>query len=189
MDLCDGARFLAAVFTDGQGRNYSPNIPTEEVASAPHHSKVNGVVKSSRPLSFAGALIDKFSLTFRDGLVVDYSAEVGSEVLGGILESDEGARRLGEVAFVPHDSPISQTGLLFYNTLFDENASCHLALGAGYPDVISGAEMTSAERISHGLNESVVHVDFMFGTADMACSATDKSGKQIKIFENGSFTF
>jgi aminopeptidase len=189
MELCDGARFLAAVFTDGQGRNYCPNIPTEEVASAPHRMKVNGVVKSARPLSYAGALIDNFSFTFRNGLVVDYSAEVGSEALGGILESDEGARRLGEVAFVPYNSPISQTGLLFYNTLFDENAACHLALGAGYPDVIAGSTLTAAERLARGLNESTIHIDFMFGTQDMQCTATDNRGKSIQIFENGDFTF
>src|SRR5699024_4479227 len=129
-----------------KGITFNPNMPTEEVFSLPHKYGVNGTVTSTKPLNYGGSLIDNFSLTFKDGKVVDYQAEQGEETLKHLLDTDEGAKRLGEVALVPHESPVSQSGLIFYNTLFDENASCHIALGKAYPtNLAGGAEMDENE--------------------------------------------
>ena len=138
------------------------------------------------PFVHAGNIIDGMRLVFKDGRVVECSAEVGEDVLAGILE-DESARYLGEIALVPFDSPINQMGILFYNTLFDENASCHLALGAGYSDMILGEDRSMEALERKGLNISALHVDFMFGTEDLACTATCEDGSQAEIFRDGKF--
>ena len=169
---------------------YMPNMPTEEIFTMPDMNNVNGVVFSSLPLSLRGNLVENFSLTFKDGAVISHKAEKGEEALSRLLETDEGAKRLGEVALIPYDSPISNMGLLFYNTLFDENASCHLALGSSYASTIKGGEkMSKEEAKAHGSNDSGVHVDFMFGTSDMSITGITHDNKEIKVFENGNFTF
>jgi aminopeptidase len=170
------------------GITFAPNIPTEEILTTPHRFKVNGTVHNSLPLSHSGTIIDGFWFEFKDGVVVDYSAKVGGEVLKGILDTDEGSKRLGEVAFVPFNSPINNMGIIFYNTLFDENASCHLALGAGYTDVIKGKDRSKEALEEKGLNLSALHVDFMFGTSDMECIGTTKDNEKIQIMKNGLFT-
>ncbi|WP_340002431.1 aminopeptidase [Oceanobacillus sp. FSL K6-0127] len=170
------------------GVTFNPNIPTEEVFSMPHKYGVNGTVASTKPLNYGGSLIDNFSLTFKDGKVVDFKAEKGEEVLKHLLDSDEGARRLGEIALVPDESPISQSGLVFYNTLFDENASCHIALGKAYPTNLEGGSKMSAEELDkHGVNDSLIHVDFMIGSADMNIDGVKTDGTTEAVFRNGTW--
>jgi aminopeptidase len=172
------------------GTIFVPNMPTEEVFSAPDCDNVNGVVKSALPLIYQGNRIDGFSLTFQNGRVVDYSAKEGEEVLTAIFESDERARYLGEVALVPYHSPISQSGILFYNTLFDENAACHLALGEAYPTCIEGGTKMDAETLlQHHLNVALLHEDFMVGTSDLKIVGLDADGNETLIFENGDWAF
>lgn len=187
--LCDGGVFAGGIChcPEPDGVAFAPNIPTEEILTTPHKHKVNGIVHNSIPLSYSGNIIDGFYLKFKDGVVTEYSAKKGEDILKGILETDEGSRRLGEVAFVPFDSPINQLGIIFYNTLFDENASCHLALGAGYTDVIKGKDRSREALEKQGLNSSSLHVDFMFGTADMECIGTTADNKKVQIFKNGVF--
>lgn len=175
---------------DVDGVVFSPNIPTEEIFTAPRRDAVNGVVKSSRPLVYQGNIIDNFSLTFRRGKVVKVEAETGRELLTKIIRSDKNAAYLGEVALVPNNSPISQTGLLFYETLYDENASCHLAFGESFPKCVPGAKGKSASALSRlGINKSTVHVDFMIGTPDMDIVGVKKNDEKIRIFKNGNFAF
>ncbi|WAH42585.1 aminopeptidase [Alicyclobacillus fastidiosus] len=165
-----------------------PNIPTEECFTAPLRTGVNGVVRSTKPLYYGGKLVDNFSLTFHEGRLVDFTAEVGHDVLESIITTDEGARYLGEVALVPHSSPISQTGLTFYHTLFDENASCHIALGAAYPiNQRGGAEMSKEDLLQRGVNSSMVHVDFMIGSAELDIDAQTRSGEWIPLFRQGEW--
>ena len=172
------------------GTIFVPNMPTEEVFSAPDCNAVNGVVKSALPLVYHGSKIDKFSLTFENGRIVDFSAEEGYDTLASIFESDDRARYLGEVALVPYHSPISQSGILFYNTLFDENAACHLALGEAYPTCIEGGGKMSAEELTaNNLNVALLHEDFMIGTSDLSVVGYDKDGNETKIFENGDWAF
>lgn len=187
--ICDGGIFAGGIChcPEPDGVTFAPNIPTEEILTTPHRFRVNGTVHNSIPLSYSGNIVDGFYLKFKDGVVIDYSAEIGEEVLKGILDTDEGMRRLGEVAFVPVNSPINQFGIIFYNTLFDENASCHLALGAGYTDVIKGEDRSKEALEKQGLNTSSLHVDFMFGTADMECIGTTADNKKVQIFKNGVF--
>jgi aminopeptidase len=169
---------------------FFPNIPTEEIFTAPHRNKADGKVVASMPLSYQGNLIEDFSITFKDGRAVEYSARTCEEILKSIIEMDEGSHYLGEVALVANSSPISQMGILFYNTLFDENASCHLALGKAYPDCVEGGSaMTEEELLKAGINDSLTHVDFMFGTADMKVVATAKDGSEVVIMENGELLF
>lgn len=178
-----------ADFTLG-GVAYQANMPTEEVFTAPHLGRVNGIVYSAMPLNHDGSLVDKFFLRFEDGKVIEYGAEVGEDVLKTILETDEGAKRLGEVALVPFKSLIRDTGILFLNTLFDENAACHLALGSSYPNTIrGGVEMSDEERLALGCNDSLTHVDFMFGTADMSIVGYRDDGTSVQVFENGDWAF
>ncbi|MFD3448230.1 aminopeptidase [Microbacteriaceae bacterium 4G12] len=173
-----------------KGVAFSPNMPTEEVYTMPHKDGVNGVVSSTKPLNYAGNLIDQFTLTFENGIVVDYSAETGYDTLKHLLETDEGARRLGEVALVPHHSPISDSGLIFYNTLFDENASNHLAIGEAYPvNLTNGTSMSPEELAEHGANKSLVHEDFMIGSAQMNIDGVTKDGTREPIFRNGNWAF
>lgn len=167
-----------------------PNIPTEEIFSSPNKDDVNGTVYSSMPLNYNGNIVDEFSITFKDGRIVDYDAKVGYDVLKSIIETDEGSHYLGEIALVPYDSPINNMGILFYNTLFDENASCHLAIGRGFGECIQdGLSMNKQELFEKGINDSLTHVDFMIGTADLSIVATLDNGEEFVIFENGNFVF
>ncbi|NLP44406.1 MAG: aminopeptidase [Peptococcaceae bacterium] len=173
-----------------EGIEFIANMPTEEVYTLPKKTGVNGRVVSSMPLNYNGNLIEQFSLTFEDGKVTEYSAEKGLETLKTLLETDEGSRYLGEVALVPYNSPISQSKILFYNTLFDENASCHLALGKAYPTSIRNGEKLSAEELKKlGVNDSLVHEDFMIGTEDMEIIGRTFDGEEIAIFKQGNFAF
>lgn len=166
------------------------NLPTEEVYTAPHRERTEGTVYSSMPLNFNGNLIDQFYLTFEKGRVVDFGAKQGEEVLRSILEMDEGAKYLGECALVPHDSPISNLGILFYNTLYDENASCHLAVGSGISEAIEGGMSKSREELLQvGINDSLTHVDFMFGTADLSITGIRPDGTRVPVFQNGNWAF
>lgn len=172
------------------GVPFFPNMPTEEVFSAPHKDRVDGTVAASYPLVYNGQVIDKFSLTFKDGKVVDFDAEVGKDVLEALLTTSENADRLGEIALVPYHSPISDMNLLFYNTLFDENASCHFALGAAYPMCLEGGTKMSTEELqAHGLNYSTTHEDFMVGTEDLSIIGVTKEGEEVAIFVDGDWAF
>ncbi|MGL5615425.1 MAG: aminopeptidase [Sarcina sp.] len=173
-----------------EGTEFIANMPTEEVFSMPLKTGVNGIVYSSKPLNYGGNLIDNFSLTFKDGKVVDFTAEKGADTLNHLLNTDEGARYLGEVALVPYDSPISNSGVIFYNTLYDENASCHLAFGKAYSCCVENGENLSEEELAkEGANDSLTHVDFMIGTKDLNITGLTKSGETVKIFENGNWAF
>lgn len=167
-----------------------PNLPTEEVFTAPHKDQVNGVVSSTRPLIYSGVLIDQFSLTFENGRVVKLTAQKGEEALRKMIETDEGAVRLGEVALVPNSSPISQRHILFYNTLFDENASCHIALGEAYRETIAGGEeMSEEEFAANGGNKSMVHTDFMIGSAELNIDGIKADGTRQPVMRKGEWAF
>lgn len=169
---------------------FAPNIPTEETFTMPHRNRVNGKVVATKPLNYNGKLIEDFYLVFKDGKVVDFDAGKEKETLKNLLEVDEGSSYIGEVALIPYDSPISNTGILFYNTLFDENASCHLALGCAYPMNLKDSDKMSEEEMeAKGYNKSLVHVDFMFGSADMKITGIKDDGREVLIFENGNFVF
>ena len=169
------------------GRYYDPNMPTEEIFTTPLKGKCDGRLVSTMPLSLNGVLVEKFYIDFADGKAVSWHAEKGGEALDRLIGYDEGSCMLGEVALVPKDSPISRSGLLFYNTLFDENASCHVALGAGYTSNIEGYEnMTLDELHEAGVNDSMVHVDFMVGADDLNITGY-KNGVATPIFINGKF--
>lgn len=170
------------------GMDYFPNMPTEELFTLPHKEQADGTVYASLPLSYQGNLIDGFWLRFEQGKVVEYHADRGEDALRRLLETDEGSLHLGEVALIPHASPISDLNLLFYNTLFDENASCHLALGSCYPDTLTGGEAMSEEELAaKGGNKSINHVDFMIGTSDMQITGIRADGSRVPVFENGNF--
>ena len=172
------------------GRPLLVNIPTEEIFTSPIRDKTEGIVYASKPLIYSGMLIDKFWIRFEKGKVVDLDAVEGKEVLDGIINLDEGSSMLGEVALVEYDSPISNSGILFYNTLFDENASCHLALGNGFPTCHkNGADMTKEELLKVGVNVSNEHTDFMIGTKDLKIVGTTIDDEEIIIFENGNFAW
>ena len=186
--LAEGHTWEGACSKAENGAVFIANVPTEEVFTAPHRERVNGVVKGTKPYVYNGQLIEGFSVTFKDGVVVDYSAEKNAELLGQLLDSDEGARRIGEIALVPASSPINRSGLLFYNTLFDENAACHIAFGAGYPTTVKGgAAMTTEELLACGVNDSAIHEDVMVGAEDMTITGLTKSGETVIIFENGEW--
>ncbi len=166
---------------------FNPNIPTEETFTMPHKVKTNGVVFATKPLNYQGRLIEDFTLTFKDGKVIEAHAKKEQEALDTLLNTDEGSRYLGEVALISHDSPISNTNILFYNTLFDENASCHLALGRAYPmNVQHGLEINEEQLKKVGMNFSMNHEDFMFGSADMKIVGIKKD-KEVVLFEKGNF--
>jgi len=172
------------------GVEFIANMPTEEVFTLPKKTGVNGTVVCSKPLNYHGNLIEQFSLTFKEGKIVDFSAEQGYEVLKKLIETDEGSSYLGEVALVPHDSPISKSNILFYNTLFDENASCHLAIGKAYPVCIKkGEHMSETDLEKFGVNNSLVHEDFMIGTADLEIIGITATGSEVPIFKNGNVAF
>ncbi len=188
IELPEGHIWLGGSDLTPDGHEFIANMPTEEVFTAPKRDGVNGRVVSSMPLNFSGSLIDKFELTFENGKVISYKAEVGEEQLKRLLETDEGSMYLGEVALVQYDSPISNMGILFYNTLFDENASCHLALGKAYPVCLKGGEhMDSETLIANGINDSISHEDFMVGSKDLSIVGTTQTGEQVQIFKDGNF--
>lgn len=172
------------------GIEFNANMPTEEVYTLPKKTGVNGTVVSSKPLSYGGNLIDDFSLTFKDGKVIDFTAKEGFETLKKLLDSDDGSKYLGEVALVPYDSPISNSNLIFYNTLFDENAACHLAFGKAYPTfIINGENLSDDELSKKGANDSIIHVDFMIGTKDLDITGYTEDNTEIKIFTSGNWAF
>ena len=188
--LPDGHIWGSANVTTPVGISHIVNIPTEEVFTLPHKDKVNGTVTATKPLAYLGNLIENFSLTFSEGEVVDFKAEKGAEILQGILETDKGAKRLGEVALVPHQSPISQMDILFLNILYDENASNHLALGNAYPFSIQGGrEMTAEELAQAGANTSLTHVDFMFGSAEIEVDGVKSDGSTEPVMRSGEWAF
>jgi aminopeptidase len=190
VELPEGHLWLGGSEFTPEGVEFIANMPTEEVFSLPKKTGVNGTVFSSKPLNYNGNLIDEFSITFKDGRIVDFSAKEGYETLKSLVETDEGSHYLGEVALVPYDSPISRSNILFYNTLYDENASCHLAIGKAYPVCIkNGENMTSAELEQHGVNESITHVDFMFGTKDLQITGITQDGTEVIVFKDGNFAF
>ncbi|MDW3898380.1 aminopeptidase [Staphylococcus saprophyticus] len=187
--LPEGHIWEDATSYTSEGQAFVANIPTEEVFTAPHRLNVNGHVTNKLPLSHNGNIIDGFTLTFKDGEVVDFKADQGEDVLRDLLNTDEGARRLGEVALVPDDSPISNRNTIFYNTLFDENASCHIALGSAYGfNVEGGTEMTTEEKLAHGLNDSLIHVDFMIGSPDLTIYGITQDDEKELVFENGNWS-
>ncbi|QKQ05235.1 aminopeptidase [Staphylococcus saprophyticus] len=187
--LPEGHIWEDATSYTSEGQAFVANIPTEEVFIAPHRLNVNGHVTNKLPLSHNGNIIDGFTLTFKDGEVVDFKADQGEDVLRDLLNTDEGARRLGEVALVPDDSPISNRNTIFYNTLFDENASCHIALGSAYGfNVEGGTEMTTEEKLAHGLNDSLIHVDFMIGSPDLTIYGITQDDEKELVFENGNWS-
>ncbi len=176
--------------TEGRGVLFNPNIPSEEVFISPKKGIAEGVVYATKPLSYRGELIENFSLRFEGGKVVEVHAERGEELLREMIAMDEGAPYLGECALVPEDSPISNSGILFYNTLFDENASCHLALGFGFTNTLRDYDRyTMAECFQKGINDSMIHVDFMIGSSDLSIVAVTRTGERVKIFENGNWAF
>lgn len=178
--------WLSARETSLQGYEFSANMPTEEVFTMPKRDGVNGVVVSTKPLSLQGQLVENFKVTFKDGKAVEVVAEKGQHVLETMLNMDEASRYLGEVALVPFNSPINETGILFSNTLFDENACCHLAFGAAFKNNIKGYETMTEEQFKEiGFNDSVNHVDFMIGSEDLDIVGTDHEGKTYQIFKNG----
>ena len=184
------ARFCGGGETSRQGVYYNPNIPTEECFISPMKGKAEGIVYSTKPLSYQGQLIENFYMKFENGKVVEAKAEKGEELLNTLLSMDEGAAYLGECALVPQCSPISQSGLLFYNTLFDENAACHLAVGMGFADTIEGHhELTLEQCRQLGINDSMIHEDFMIGCDSMNIDATCADGKVVPIFRNGNWAF
>lgn len=173
---------------NARGKKFMANMPTEEVFTAPDSHRVDGYISSTKPLSYAGTIISGMKFTFKDGKVVDFSAEQGEDVLAKLLDTDEGARRLGEVALVPDPSPVSQSGIIFFNTLFDENASNHLALGSAYAfSVKGGTEMSDEELAEAGLNRSQTHVDFMVGSDKMDIDGIREDGSTVPIFRNGDW--
>ena len=183
------------LFAGGQektlkGRIFNPNIPTEEVFTSPKAGAAEGIVYSTKPLSYMGELIENFSMRFENGRAVEVHAEKGEELLKKMISMDEGAARLGECALIPFNSPISQSGILFYNTLFDENASCHLAVGHGFNECLKGYENYTDEKCKkRGINDSMIHVDFMIGAADMSVVGITKTGERVQIFQNGNWAF
>lgn len=186
--LPKGHIWTAGDSKNAQGVSFTPNMPTEEVFTMPKRDRVNGTVRSSMPLSTRGVLIEEIELHFEKGRITDYSASKGYNTLKGLIESDEGAHYLGEIALVPYNSPISQMNTLFYNTLFDENASCHFAIGNAYANTIEGGlAMSTEELLQAGANVSTVHVDFMIGTKEMQIDGVQEDGTVQALFRNGSW--
>lgn len=181
-------RWEGGTDTSPKGIEYFANMPTEEVFTMPHRQKCEGRLVSALPLSYEGNMIVDFTLDFKEGKVVDFSAKEGQDVLERMLNMDENARYLGEVALVPQKSPVAEQEILFYHTLFDENASCHFALGACYPtNLIGGAELSEEELRERGGNTSMIHVDFMVGTSDLSVVGTTADGEEVQIFKDGNW--
>ena len=190
VELPENHIWLGGSDISADGVEFIANMPTEEIFSVPARGGVNGTAVSSIPLNYNGNLIEGFSFTFKNGRITGFRAEKGQESLKRLIDTDEGSHYLGEIALVPYHSPISERKILFYNTLFDENASCHMAIGKAYPVCLQGSEsMSREELISAGVNDSLVHVDFMFGTADLEIEGMTKDGQTVPIFRNGDFAF
>lgn len=172
------------------GKRFAPNLPTEEIFTMPHRERVSGTVRASKPLSYNGTIIDDFSISFEAGRVTGFEAGQGGDVLQDLIDTDEGAKHLGEVALVPHSSPISQSGILFFNTLFDENAACHIALGRAYGKTIQGGtEMDEDQFVEAGGNVSQTHVDFMIGSATLDIDGVTLDGKHEPVMRQGEWAF
>jgi aminopeptidase len=188
--LMDETMFLGGGEVSLQGIPFNANIPTEEVFATPKRGEADGIVYSSKPLSYRGQVIDNFSIRFEKGKAVEVKAGLGEDLLKELIAMDEGASYLGECALVPYDSPIRNSELLFYNTLFDENAACHLALGMGFANCVRDFENRTLEECRKlGVNDSIIHEDFMIGTKDLAIDGIDKDGKEIAIFRDGNWAF
>ncbi|MBV9702644.1 MAG: aminopeptidase [Methylobacteriaceae bacterium] len=186
--LADGHEWAGGSTTAKSGIVCNANIPTEEVFTTPHKDRVEGVVTSTKPLSYQGTLIEEISVRFAAGAIVEANARTGEEVLRKVLETDEGARRLGEVALVPYSSPISRSGLLFYSTLFDENAASHIALGQSYSKCIrSGDSMSPDELAGHGANRSLIHIDWMIGSAEIDLDGLGRDGRSEPLMKKGEW--
>ncbi|MBO5315354.1 MAG: aminopeptidase [Clostridia bacterium] len=188
--LDDGIFMAGGEETLGRGVYFNPNIPSEEVFTSPRRGDADGIVYSTKPLAFEGQLIDNFWIKFEGGKAVDVGAEKNESFLRQLIGMDEGAAYLGECALVPYSSPIRESGLLYYNTLFDENAACHLAFGKGFTNLYKDYEKYTEEQLHElGINDSIIHEDFMIGTPDMSITALCSDGKEVKIFENGEWAF
>ncbi len=187
--LIENSRFMGGdEALKGGGVRFNPNIPTEEIFISPMRGRAEGVAYSSKPLSYNGEIIDGFSVRFEGGRAVEVHAERNEELLKKIIAYDEGAAYLGECALVPYDSPICRSGLLFQNTLFDENAACHLALGRGFENTLADYEDLTLEQCrARGINDSIIHVDFMIGTADLCITGRDRQGNEHEIFKGGNW--
>jgi len=186
--LADGHEWQGGASTAKNGITCNPNIPTEEVFTTPHARRVEGYVSSTKPLSYQGTLIDGITVRFEEGRIVEAKAARGEEVLNKVLDTDEGARRLGEVALVPHSSPISKSGLLFFNTLFDENAACHIALGQCYSKCfLDGAKLTPEQIAAQGGNKSFIHIDWMIGSDKIDIDGIHSDGRRVPVFRKGEW--
>lgn len=190
IELPKGHLWCGAGSINEKGDAFMANMPTEEVFTVPLKTGVNGYVSSTKPLSYGGNLIEDFKITFENGRIVSVEAKEGQEVLEQLVATDEGAKYLGEVALVPHKSPISESGLLFYNTLYDENASNHLAIGSAYAFCLEGGKKMSQEELAeHGLNQSITHVDFMIGSESMDIDGILEDGSKEAVFKQGNWAF
>jgi len=186
--LADGHEWEGGASTAKNGIICNANIPTEEVFTTPHAARVNGHVRSTKPLSYQGTLIEDIAVRFEDGKIVEAKASRGEAVLNKVLDTDEGSRRLGEVALVPHSSPISASGLLFYNTLFDENAACHIALGQCYSKCFVGGDKLTPEQIAaRGGNKSFIHIDWMIGSGEIDIDGIHDDGGRVPVFRKGEW--
>ncbi len=186
--LCENHIWTSAKEKAQDGVSFVANLPTEEVFTAPHRLKVDGKVKSALPLCENGQIIDGFSITFKQGKIVDFSALKGYETLKQIIETDQGTKRLGEIALIGKNSPVAKSKLLFFNTLFDENASCHLAIGKAYPTTVKdGDKLTKKQLKELGVNDSAEHVDFMIGTPDLTVTGIKKDGTKIPLMLDGEW--
>lgn len=184
--IAEQARWESAASKNEKGVVFLPNIPTEEVFTAPHKDKVDGIVYGTKPYVFNGQLIKDFFVKFENGKVVEHGAAEGAELLGQLLDTDEGARHIGEVALVPASSPINRSGKLFYNTLFDENAACHIAFGASYPGTtVDGTKLSKEELIARGMNQSSLHEDVMVGAEDSQITGKCRDGRMVVLFKDG----
>ncbi|NLB28266.1 MAG: aminopeptidase [Clostridiaceae bacterium] len=189
-ELGDQHKWIGGSSTTPDGVDYMANIPTEELFTTPHAMKVEGIVRSTKPLLVMGKKVDGFGFTFKGGRVTDFYAGQNAEVLETLLDMDEGARRLGEAAIVPDSSPVSQSGLLFQTTLFDENASCHFARGQAYAEAVRGGpEMTDEERQALGSNKSMIHIDFMVGGPELDITGYKKDGRALPVLRSGEWAF
>ena len=189
MELIPGAKWEGAgAFNTVNGAFYIPNMPTEEIFTSPMAGKCEGTLVAVKPLSWNSQLIENFSITFKDGRAVSCRAEKGQELLEKMIRMDENAAMLGELALVPKESPVNQCGFLFYETLFDENACCHVALGMGFKEVLPGGDdMTVAQAQEQGVNDSIIHVDFMVGADDLSIDGVRPDGTTEPIFRNGTW--
>lgn len=188
--LIEDALFLGGAENTLGNVEFNPNIPSEEVFTSPMKGRADGVVVATRPLSYRGELIENFSIRFEGGKAVEVHAEKNEELLKSMISMDESAAYLGECALVPYDSPIRNSGIVFYNTLFDENACCHLALGAGFENCIKDYDKYTLEECRQkGINDSIIHVDFMIGSPDLRIDAITRDGKEVAIFKDGNWAF